>query len=116
MMKGTDGNNLNVFQKIAAGDYETFGMCLLQDENGVRVDLIKKSNIQEGAKGITRALLKEWLTDGPEHTHTYDHLVECLRESGLGTLANDIAKRTTGGGNSVHNIHPGTILLQVSCT
>ena len=115
-MKGTDGNNLNVFQKIAAGDYETFGMCLLQDENGVRVDLIKKSNIQEGAKGITRALLKEWLTDGPEHTRTYDHLIECLRESGLGALANDIAKRTTGGGKSVHSIHPGTVLLQVSCT
>ena len=115
-MKGTDGNSLNVIQKIAAGDYETFGMCLLQDENGEKVNLIKKNNRQERAEGITRALLQEWLRDGPEHTRTYDHLMECLRESGLGALADDIAKRTTGGGKSVHSIYPGTVLPQVSCT
>ena len=113
-MKGTDG--LNVIQTIAAGDYETFGMCLLQDENGVKVNLIKKNNRQEEAEGITQGILKEWLTGGPEHTRTYDHLIRCLRESGLGVLADDIAKRTSGGGKSVHSIHPGTVLPQVSCT
>ena len=114
-MKRADG--LNVIQKIAAGDYKTFGMCLLQDENGVKVNHIKKNNIQEGAEGITQAILKEWLTGGPELrlTRTYDHLMECLRESGLGGLADDIAKRTSGGGKSVHSIHPGTVLPQVSC-
>ena len=29
-MKGADGKPLNIVQKIAAGDYMTFGMCLLQ--------------------------------------------------------------------------------------
>ena len=102
-MKGTD--DLNVIQRVAAGNYETFGMCLLQDENGVKVDIIKKNNRQEGAEGITRAILKEWLRDGPEHIRTYKHLLECLRETGLGALADDIAKRTTGGGKPVHSIH-----------
>ena len=101
-MKGTDG--VNVIQKIAAGDYDTFGMCLLQDENGVTVDLIKKNNRQEGAEGITRAILKDWLRNGPEQTRTYEHLIKCLRECELGELADDIVKRTTGGGKPVHSI------------
>ena len=91
-MKGEDGSNLNVIQKIASGDYETFGMCLLKDGNGAKVDLIKKNHIQEGAEGITRAILKEWLRDCPEHTHTYENLMECLRKTGLGSLADDIAR------------------------
>ena len=94
-MSGTDG--LNVIQKIAAGDYGNFGMLLLQDENGVKVDLIRKNNRQEGAEGITRAIVSEWLNNGPKHTRTYDHLMECLRESGLGALADNIAEGTTGG-------------------
>ena len=102
-MKGTDG--LNVIQKIAAGDYEKFGILLLQDENGVKVKLIKKNHTQEGAEGITRAILQEWLRDGPEHTRTYDHLMKYLRESGLGVLADDIAKRTTGGGKPTYTHH-----------
>ena len=110
-IRGTDG--YNIIQKISLGDYETFGMCLLQDENGVKVDLIKESTKQEGAKGITRAILKEWLRDGPEHTRTYDHLMECLRESGLGAIADDIAKRTTKGGKAVHCILYITVLPQV---
>ena len=92
MMKGEDGNNLNVIQKIASGDYETFGMCLLKDRNEEKVDLIKKNHIQEGAEGITRAILKEWLRNCPEHTRTYDHLMECLRKTRLGSLADDIAR------------------------
>ena len=108
-MSGKDG--VNVIQRIAAGDYATFGMCLLQDENGVKVDLIKKNNRQEGAEGITGAILREWLRNSPEHTRTYDHLMECLRESGLGALADDIANRTTGGGMVVHSMH--TTLLTI---
>ena len=87
---------LNVIQRIAAGDWETFGMCLLQDENGVKVDLIKKNNRQDGPEGITQAILKEWLIDGPERTCTYGHLIRCLRESELVALADDIATKTRG--------------------
>ena len=97
-MKGVDGSHLKIIQKIAAGDYETFGMCLLKDRNGEKVELIKKNNRQEGSEGITQAILKEWLRDSPEHIRTYDHLTECLRESELGALAAAITE-VTGGGN-----------------
>ena len=109
-IKGTD--DLNVIQKIAAGDYKIFGMHLLQDENGVKVDLIMKNHSQGGAEGITCAIFQKWLIDGPEHTRTYEHLMQCLRKSGLGALADDIAK---GGGKSVHNIPTSPVLPLVSC-
>ena len=38
-MKGADGKPLKIVQTIAAHDYTTFGMYLLQDENGVAVAL-----------------------------------------------------------------------------
>ena len=83
-MKGADG--LNIVQKIAAHDYSTFGMHLLNDGNGEAVDLIEKDNISKGAEGVTQAILKKWLTsDAP--TRTYQHLIECLRQSQLGALA-----------------------------
>ena len=40
-MKGADGEPLKIVQKIAAHDYTTFGMYLLQDENGEEVDVIE---------------------------------------------------------------------------
>ena len=43
-MKGADGKPLKIVQKIAAHDYTTFGMCLLQDENGEEVDIIEKDH------------------------------------------------------------------------
>ena len=86
-MKGVDGKPLKIIETVAAGDYVTFGMCLLQDENGKQVRLIKKDN--EGAKDITEAILYKWLTSGA-HTQTYQHLIECLEQSELGTLAEQI--------------------------
>ena len=83
---------LTLLAFVSSISYEAFGKGILQDENGEKVDLIKKNNRQEGAEGITQVLLQEWLRDGPEHTRTYDHLMECLRESGLGTLADDIVR------------------------
>ena len=90
-MKGEDGQPLNIIQKISAKDYTLFGMCLLQDDNGTAVDLIKKNHIQDGAESVTRAILQNWLTsDTP--TRTYQYLTECLRQSGLGALAELIEK------------------------
>ena len=77
-MKGADGKPLNIITEISAKDYITFGMCLLQDENGAAVDVLKKDHIQDGAKSVTRAILQQWLasTAAP---HTYQHLIDCLR-------------------------------------
>ena len=122
-MKGRDGP-LNVIQRIAA-HYYIFGIHLLQDDNGEKVDLIMSNHIHEGAEDVTRAILKEWLRDRPEHTRTYGHLIKCLRESELGALADDIAERITRGGKPVHStcthdtctyIIIMVIHLLVSCT
>ena len=97
-MKGADGKPLRVIETIAAGNYQKFGMFLLQDMNGVTVDLIEKDHIGKGAESITKEILKQWLTsDAP--TRTYQHLIECLRQSELGALAELIAN-TTGQGKS----------------
>ena len=91
MLKGVDGKPLNIIPSIAAGKYKTFGMCLLQDENGVEVDLLKKTHAPDGPEGITTAIIQKWLTSGAAHTRTYQHLIECLRQSELNALAEDIA-------------------------
>ena len=70
-----------------------FGMFLLQDKNGLTVALIEKDNINKGAESITEAILQKWLTnDAP--TCTYQHLIECLRQSELSALAELIANTT----------------------
>ena len=86
MMKSTDGQPLKIIQKIAAGDYMTFGMFLLQDDNGEEVIVIKRDHIHDGAESVTQAILIKWLTSGAL-THTYQHLIECLSLSELGALS-----------------------------
>ena len=89
-LKTRDGKPLKIIQTIAAGDYETFGMFLLQDENGAAVKVIKKDH--DGAESVTQAILQHWLvTSGDSSTRTYQHLIECLRDSELGALADLIA-------------------------
>ena len=91
-IKGADGKPLKIVQTIAAHDYTTFGMCLLQDENGEDVALIEKDHIIRGAKSVTEAILQKWLTSGAT-PRTYQHLIDCLRQSELGALAELIETR-----------------------
>ena len=90
-LKTRDGKPLKIIQTIAAGDYETFGMFLLQDENGAAVKVIKKGNIHDGPETVTQAILQHWLVTSDSSTRTYQHLIECLRDSELGALADHIA-------------------------
>ena len=85
-MKGADGKSLKIVETIAAHDYTTFGMCLLQDVNAEVVDLIEKDHISKGAERVTKEILKKWLTSDAS-TRTYQYLIECLRQSELGALA-----------------------------
>ena len=73
-----------------ADKYYIFGMHLLQDSNGVKVDVIKRDHTHEGTESITREILKKWLRDGGP-TCTYPHLINCLRKSELGALADEIS-------------------------
>ena len=91
MMQGADGKPLKIIETVAAGDYMTFGMCLLQDENGEQVGLIERDQINKGAEAVTRTIIQKWLTSGAAPTRTYQHLIECLRQSKLGALAEQIA-------------------------
>ena len=97
MMKSADGNPLKVIQKIAARDYMTFGMLLLQDDNGEEVTVIKRDHIHDGAESVTQAILIKWLTSGAPN-RTYHHLIECLRQSELGALADNITDTVVGEG------------------
>ena len=91
-MKGANGKPLKIIMEISAKDYMTFGMCLLQDENGAAVDVLKKDHIQEGAKNVTRAILQQWLTSTAA-PRTYQHLIDSLKlTDGLDGLAELIEK------------------------
>ena len=87
-MQGTDGTPLRIIERVAAGDYMIFGVCLLQDKNGDELEIIE--NDHRSAKAITQAIIRKWLKNG-RPTCTYQHLIECLKQSGLGALAGDIA-------------------------
>ena len=92
-MKGVDDKPLRVIETIAAGNYKKFGMYLLRDDNGAMVALIEKDHIIRGAASVTEAILQKWLTsDAP--TRTYQHLIECLRQSELGALAEQLISCT----------------------
>ena len=96
-MKGADGKPLSVIETITASNYKKFGIHLLRDANGARVDLIEKNHISKGAdrENVTLAILQKWLeSDAP--TRTYQHLIECLRQTGLRALAELIANATEG--------------------
>ena len=88
-MKGADGKAMQVIKNIAAGDYETFGMFLLQDDNRMQVDLIKKEHVQEGPENVTQNILQKWLLSDAS-TRTYQHLIASLKEAELGALAEKI--------------------------
>ena len=103
-LKGADGKPLRVIQTIAANNYKMFGMFLLQDKNGVTVDLIEQDHIIKGGESVTQAILQKWLTsDAP--TRTYQHLIECLRQSELGALAELIANAIKQGTPIYFSIH-----------
>ena len=88
-MLGEDGTPLNIIEKVAAGDYMTFGMCLLQDKNGDEIEIIENDHRHKGAKAVTQAIIRKWLKSGGR-TCTYEHLIGCLKQSGLYAIAGDI--------------------------
>ena len=101
-MEGADGKNLRIIPRIAAGDYVMFGIRLLQDENGDQVELVKRDHRQDGTESVIQAIIRKWLTSGAAPTQ---YLIECLRKSGLGALAKDIANAIACEGNNYYNYY-----------
>ena len=87
-LKKRDGKSLNVIGRIA-GHYSTFGIHLLQDDNGDRVKLIERDHRYDGAEAITAEIIKKWI-DGGGSTCTYEHLIECIEKVRLGALAGEL--------------------------
>ena len=87
---------LKVPQQVGA-NYSTFGIILLNDETGSRVD-----SIEEYCRGnpekITRKILQEWL-EGKGLPVTWESLVQTLSVIDLSVLADQIqASKIPAGG------------------
>ena len=84
-----NGKPLKIIQEIAAQGYIKFGMHLLRDEDGKEVRVIGK-NHKDDVEDVVHAIIEKWLSSS-EAPRTYQHLIECLRLSELGALADLIA-------------------------
>ena len=79
---------LNIFEKIGS-HYEDFGILLLNDESGGKVQAIVKEHMGE-AKSINREIFREWLRSGGASPVSWRTLIDVLNDIGLKPLAKDI--------------------------
>ena len=68
-----------------ATSYTTFGIFLLNDETGDKVDIIEYNNRGDPER-ISRSILREWLR-GKGLPVTWETLVKALRDTKLSALA-----------------------------
>ena len=96
---------LKVHQEVGA-NYSTFGIILLNDRTGSRVDSIEeycRGNLEK----ITRKILQEWL-EGKGLPVMWESLVQTLRNIDLSVLADQIQASKIpagerGGGGEDHS-------------
>ena len=81
---------LRVPQQVS-GDYSMFGILLLNDLTGSRITTIDNDCCGNSAKIMLR-ILQEWL-EGKGLPLTWESLVQTLRDTGLSTLADEIAAK-----------------------
>ena len=87
---------LKVPQEVGA-NYSTFGIFLLNDQTGSKVDAIEEY-CRGNAGKITRKILQEWL-EGKGLPMTWESLVQTLRNINLSVLADQIeASKIPAGG------------------
>ena len=72
-------------------NYSMFGICLLNDETGSQVDTIEDACGGKPER-ITRKILQEWM-EGKGLPLTWESLIKTLRDTGLSTLADEIAAK-----------------------
>ena len=82
---------LKVPQEVGV-HYTTFGILLLNDELGSRVDCIEEECRGKPEK-ICRKILQEWL-EGKGLPVTWETLIQTLRNTELSTLADQIQQAT----------------------
>ena len=79
---------LKVHQQVGA-NYSTFGIFLLNDETGSRVNSIEEE-CRPNTERIVRKILQEWL-EGKGLPVTWESLIQTLRDIDLSTLAEQIS-------------------------
>ena len=91
---------LKVHQEVGA-NYSTFGIILLNDETGNRIDSIEEYCLRNPEK-ITRKILQEWI-GGKGLPVTWESLVQTLRDIDLSVLADQIHALKIPGGGEDHS-------------
>ena len=78
---------INILERIGT-QYKTFGIFLLKDDNGAKVDCIAK---EEGESiQISIKILSKWLQGEGMQPLTWSTVIQALKMSNLGALAEDI--------------------------
>ena len=80
--------HLKVPQQVGA-NYSTFGIFLLNDETGSRVNSIEEE-CRPNTERIVRKILQEWL-EGKGSSVTWKSLIQTLTDMELSTLADQIS-------------------------
>ena len=79
---------INIPEEISK-NYKKFGTFLLKDDNGTIVSGIERTKIYN-VDEINVAILEKWISGKGQKPITWDTLVNCLRDTDLNALANDI--------------------------
>ena len=82
-----ESGKINVLEKIGT-NYTTFGIFLLNDDNGAKVESIAKEKGE--SIHISIKILSKWLQGEGMQPPTWSTLIEALKMSNLGVLAEDI--------------------------
>ena len=87
----TRNGTINIPKEIGE-HYEIFGIVLLNDEHGERVEAIIEEKARANCKEInfTLAILKKWLHEEGVQPVSYRTLVQVLKDSDLNSLAEQI--------------------------
>ena len=79
---------INISKEIGT-NWETFGIFLLEDTTGERVDALTQKHGNDAEK-ITVAILAEWIAGRGRHPVSWKTLTEVLYDIGLHVLAGEI--------------------------
>ena len=92
--KKCDGGKINILEKIG-GDYENFGIRLLNDGEGNIMSEIK-INCGGEAKAIKREIIRKWISGTGKEPISWETLAGVLGDMGHTVLAQDIRQGTQG--------------------
>ena len=81
------GKHIDMLADIGT-DYEKFGIKILEDDKGTKVDVIKED--QGKASKSKREIAKQWLKGKGKQPVTWGTLVQVLESIGLKELATEI--------------------------